>query len=98
MHKWLLDVLRVLDHRGPAFDIPGWAYAKALALRANKDESGAKEALESAVREWPSVVPLLADKCDIGLSVEVRGHRAFRIFTKDMYVACLRSSVRDRAC
>ncbi|VDC02206.1 unnamed protein product [Peniophora sp. CBMAI 1063] len=85
MHNWLLNVIRVLDGRGPLFDIPGWAYAKALALKANKDDEGAKEALESAVREWPSVVPLLADKCDIALSGDVRGHRAFRIFTKDMF-------------
>lgn len=87
MHRWLLDVFRVLDGRGPVFDIPGWSYAKALALRAVKDEEGATKALEEAVREWPSVVPLLADKCDIGLSGGVRGHRAFRIFTRDMYVS-----------
>ena len=39
------------------------------------------EALKQAVLEFPSVVPLLADKAEIMLSAEARGHPAFRIFT-----------------
>jgi hypothetical protein len=39
------------------------------------------EALRQAVLEFPSVVPLLADKAEIMLSAEARSHPAFRIFT-----------------
>ena len=39
------------------------------------------EALGYAVLEFPSVVPLLADKAEIMLSAEVRSQPAFRIFT-----------------
>ncbi|KAG9309798.1 transcriptional repressor TCF25-domain-containing protein [Chiua virens] len=70
--------------------LPGWLYARALILRAKekgkrdrsedfKEES--TEALRQAIITFPSVVPLLADKCEISLSAEVRGHKAFRICT-----------------
>ena len=39
------------------------------------------EALRQAVLEFPSVVPLLADKAEIMLSVEARSLPVFRIFT-----------------
>ena len=39
------------------------------------------EALRQAVLEFPSVVPLLADKAEIILSAEARSQPAFRIFT-----------------
>ena len=39
------------------------------------------EALKQAVLEFPSVVPLLADKAEIMLSAEARSLPAFRIFT-----------------
>jgi hypothetical protein len=43
------------------------------------------EALRQAVLEFPSVVPLLADKAEIMLSAEVRSQPAFRIFTPHGY-------------
>jgi hypothetical protein len=39
------------------------------------------EALRKAILEFPSVVPLLADKAEITLSAEARSQPAFRIFT-----------------
>ena len=41
------------------------------------------EILRQAVLEFPSVVPLLADKAEITLSAEARSQPAFRIFTPD---------------
>ncbi len=38
-------------------------------------------ALEHAIRTFPSVVPLLADKAEISLSGEIRSHPSFRIQT-----------------
>ncbi|KAI0773668.1 transcriptional repressor TCF25-domain-containing protein [Fomes fomentarius] len=67
--------------------LPGVAYSRALALFIREEESGDKTherstgALEYAVRTFPSVAPLLADKADISLSGEIRGHAAFRIQT-----------------
>lgn len=43
----------------------------------------ATRALQQAIVDWPSVVPLLADKAEILLSSDIRGHNTFRIFTKD---------------
>ncbi|KAI9059027.1 DUF654-domain-containing protein [Trametes sanguinea] len=65
--------------------MPGIAYSHALALFIREEESGDKahtrstEALKDAVRNFPPVVPLLADKADISLSAEIRSHPAFRI-------------------
>jgi hypothetical protein len=36
-------------------------------------------ALGEAIRAFPCVVPLLADKIDVSLSSEIRGHHDFRI-------------------
>ena len=47
------------------------------------------EALREAILAFPSIVPLLADKCEISLSSEVRGHKAFRIQTDRMLVLIL---------
>ncbi|KAA1478640.1 DUF654-domain-containing protein [Dentipellis sp. KUC8613] len=96
MNQWLLDMYALFeshvsekDKDGPlkgrvsVLALPGWAYAKALALRARGGAESAKEsteALKQAIMAFPSVVPLLADKADISLSSEVRGHSAFRIF------------------
>jgi hypothetical protein len=87
MHDWLLDVDRLLrgaDRLRGTVDLPGWAYARALALRTKKEYDAADEALREAVREWPAVVPLLADKAEITLSADARAHGAFKIFVKDM--------------
>ncbi|KAF8436005.1 transcriptional repressor TCF25-domain-containing protein [Boletus edulis BED1] len=70
--------------------LPGWSYARALILRAKEKEKKERgedfkeestEALRQAILAFPVIVPLLADKCEISLSAEVRGHKAFRIHT-----------------
>ncbi|KAI9512764.1 transcriptional repressor TCF25-domain-containing protein [Russula earlei] len=68
----------------PVRALPGWAYARALAFRAEGDshDSQSTEALRQAVLEFPSVVPLLVDKAEIALSAEITSHPAFRIFTQ----------------
>ncbi|KAG0699771.1 transcriptional repressor TCF25-domain-containing protein [Suillus ampliporus] len=95
MGQWLLDVhaefsgVKTIfeDHLNPSA-LPGWAYARALALFAREKAGGAQQsvgsstdALKQAMLTFPEVVPLLADKCDISLSPELRGHRALRIHT-----------------
>ncbi|KAI0666150.1 transcriptional repressor TCF25-domain-containing protein [Trametes maxima] len=65
--------------------LPGVAYSRALGLFIREESSGDKaherstEALKEAVRNFPPVVPILADKADISLSGDIRGHPAFRI-------------------
>ncbi len=117
MTQWLLDLWDVQCRfsenawkgRSHVRALPGWAYARALALfvqeEARDDEVGpgllrvlvnahshiqehklSTNALIEAVRAFPSVVPLLADKADISLSSEVRSHQAFRIHTDARYV------------
>ncbi|KAL0948961.1 hypothetical protein HGRIS_009064 [Hohenbuehelia grisea] len=67
--------------------LPSWNYTRALALRSiedskkDKDHVASTSALIQAVRSFPSVVPLLADKLDVQLPGEIRGHRSFRIET-----------------
>ncbi|TFK53351.1 DUF654-domain-containing protein [Heliocybe sulcata] len=67
--------------------LPGWMYSRALALRMKEDSDKSKHheasdsALKDAIRAFPSVVPLLADKADIVLSSDVRSHRVFRVQT-----------------
>ncbi|KAG2365272.1 transcriptional repressor TCF25-domain-containing protein [Suillus spraguei] len=94
MGQWLLDLYSEFasvktvfeDHLNPSA-LPGWAYARALALFAREKAGGGQsvgsstDALKQAMLAFPEVVPLLADKCDISLSPELRGHRAFRIQT-----------------
>ncbi|TFK79628.1 DUF654-domain-containing protein [Polyporus arcularius HHB13444] len=74
--------------------LPGIAYSRALALFMREESSGDKtheqstHALEHAIRTFPSVVPLLADKAEITLSGEIRSHPSFRIQTdRSMLVA-----------
>lgn len=94
MGQWLLDVYSEFagaktafeDHLNPSA-LPGWAYARALALFAREKTGGGQsvgsstDALKQAILAFPEVVPLLADKCDISLSPELREHRALRIQT-----------------
>jgi hypothetical protein len=47
------------------------------------------QALKQAVLDFPSIVPLLADKAEIVLSAEVRSQPAFRIYTRPEYCAFL---------
>ncbi|KAI0285130.1 transcriptional repressor TCF25-domain-containing protein [Russula aff. rugulosa BPL654] len=98
MHSWLLSFSEVFSSKTsghsseleepqsgyhPVCVLPGWAYARALAFRAEGDDhaSQSTKALRKAILEFPSVVPLLADKAEITLSAEARSHPAFRIFT-----------------
>ncbi|KIJ58487.1 hypothetical protein HYDPIDRAFT_44450 [Hydnomerulius pinastri MD-312] len=59
--------------------LPGWGYARALLLRGKEKErknrgedaeEESTEALRQAILAFPSVIPLLADKCDIPLPTE----------------------------
>jgi hypothetical protein len=43
--------------------------------------------LRDAARDFPSVVPLLADKLDISLSADIRAHHDFKIETEARYVS-----------
>ncbi|KIJ58856.1 hypothetical protein HYDPIDRAFT_163022, partial [Hydnomerulius pinastri MD-312] len=95
MGDWLLDVWNVyqggkVEETEGCMDpsvLPGWAYARALLLRGkekerrDRGEVKSTEALRQAILTFPSVIPLLADKCDISLPTEVRSHKAFRIRT-----------------
>lgn len=51
-------------------------------------------ALTDAARDFPSIVPLLADKLDISLSAEIRGHPDFKIETDARYIYLLYNQVR----
>ncbi|KAJ4484000.1 transcriptional repressor TCF25-domain-containing protein [Lentinula lateritia] len=99
MSQWLLDVFALFEvnfaenpSTSPAQKslrvdpsvLPGWAYAKALALKLSDKEGGESAgtaALIEAADSFPSVIPLLADKLDVILSASIRGHRDFRIET-----------------
>jgi len=97
MGQWLLDVwdffaTQAIDGKGlggrlrPTV-LPGWAYARSLALFMREEQSGDRDhtassaALKDAILAFPSVVPLLADKADISMEPSVRSHSAFRVFT-----------------
>ncbi|KAF8148865.1 transcriptional repressor TCF25-domain-containing protein [Crassisporium funariophilum] len=101
MQQWLLDLFDVFnDRRRDAENkedarldptiLPGWAYARALALRIsevgakNPDHSNSSSALQEAVRDFPSIVPLLADKLDASLPAGMRAHRDFKIEIDNM--------------
>ncbi|KLO13821.1 DUF654-domain-containing protein [Schizopora paradoxa] len=95
MHDWLLSFWDVHDKLASdsklelgCFNVtalPGWAFGRALALRAKadaektKDYTASSAALRDAILAFPSVVPLVADKTDISLPGEVRGHPAFAV-------------------
>ncbi|KAJ7740604.1 transcriptional repressor TCF25-domain-containing protein [Mycena metata] len=94
MGQWLLDMFdlyatrrsgpRTKDARADPSLLPGWSYARALALRAAgkaKDPAAGTAALIEAIRAFPSIVPLLADKLDVSLPNTIRGHRDFKIET-----------------
>ncbi|KIK05427.1 hypothetical protein K443DRAFT_353509 [Laccaria amethystina LaAM-08-1] len=98
MYQWLIDVFDVFAARrkerpgeiGGRMDpslLPGWSYAKALALRSDevakksKDHQPSTDALKEAIKDFPSIVPLLADKIDGSLPASIRAHPDFRIQT-----------------
>ncbi|PBK72182.1 DUF654-domain-containing protein [Armillaria solidipes] len=91
MTGWLLEMFDLFKQRrqekgfhiNPSI-LPGWMYARALALRVSHDAKRRElsaEALIEAVKSFPSVVPVLADKLEVSLPASVRGHRDFRIET-----------------
>ncbi|KAH9942612.1 transcriptional repressor TCF25-domain-containing protein [Amylocystis lapponica] len=67
--------------------LPGWLYARALALyeqeetRKENIHEKSTAALKEAILAFPAVVPLLADKADIPLPNNARSHSAFRVYT-----------------
>lgn len=95
MSQWLLDVWdffathasneKAYSGRLVPTALPGWAYARALALyvreeeHRDKDHGESTKSLQDAIIAFPAVVPVLADKADISLSADVRRHSAFRI-------------------
>ncbi|KAF9457388.1 transcriptional repressor TCF25-domain-containing protein [Collybia nuda] len=101
MNQWLLDIYELFvkqrvqrsyakdakDMRMDPSVLPGWAYARALALRSienskkDRDHTASTNALKEAVTSFPMVVPLLADKIDVSLPTAIRSHRDFRIET-----------------
>ncbi|KAJ7775719.1 transcriptional repressor TCF25-domain-containing protein [Mycena maculata] len=94
MGQWLLDVFdlysarriqpQTKDARADPSLLPGWSYARALALRTaekSKDPTAGTAALIEAIRAFPSVVPLLADKLDVTLPNTIRSHPGFKIET-----------------
>jgi hypothetical protein len=42
-------------------------------------------ALQQAAHDFPSVVPLLADKLDVALPPNLRAHQDFKIETDNLY-------------
>lgn len=72
--------------------MPGWLYARALGLRLREnakndaDHDASDEALRVAIRSFPSIVPLLADKAEMTLSSEVRAHPSAKIVTEYRYL------------
>ncbi|KAF8972061.1 transcriptional repressor TCF25-domain-containing protein [Flammula alnicola] len=98
MQQWLVDVYDIFAERRASGSVgqdtrlnpsvlPGWAYARALALRVSEDATKEKDhtkstnALKEALHDFPSVVPLLADKLDVSLPANIRAHRDFKIET-----------------
>ncbi|KAG5724562.1 Transcription factor 25 [Termitomyces sp. T112] len=66
--------------------LPGWAYARALVLRVAEGDKAndtlpSAKALEEAIRSFPEVVPLLADKLEVALPGYIRSHESFRVNT-----------------
>ncbi|KAJ7049627.1 transcriptional repressor TCF25-domain-containing protein [Mycena amicta] len=91
MTEWLLEMFdlyaarrssnQTKDARADPSLLPGWSYARALALRKSNDPEAGTKALVEAIRSFPSVVPLLADKLDVTLPNSIRGHPDFKIET-----------------
>ncbi|KAF5364015.1 hypothetical protein D9756_001067 [Leucocoprinus leucothites] len=90
MSQWLVDLYHVFtnrenankDSRLDASLLPGWRYSYALALHIlekSDDHTTSTAALTNAVNDFPSMVPLLADKLEINLPASVRGHPECKI-------------------
>ncbi|KAF9558199.1 DUF654-domain-containing protein [Agrocybe pediades] len=67
--------------------LPGWAFSRALALHLSEESAKMKDytastlALKQAARDFPAVIPLMADKLDVSLPANIRSHRDFKIVT-----------------
>ncbi|KAJ3987535.1 transcriptional repressor TCF25-domain-containing protein [Lentinula detonsa] len=92
MSQWLLDVFALFEtspkpQKSLRMDpsvLPGWTYARALALKLSdkeQEKSASTAALIEAANSFPSVIPLLADKLEVTLPASIRGHKDFRIET-----------------
>jgi len=92
MGQWLIDIWNshesvgeTLEGRFDVRGLPGWAYARALALFINeetkieKNHDESTKALRDAIRAFPSVVTVLADKLEAPIAGEIRGNPAFRL-------------------
>ncbi|KAL5530807.1 hypothetical protein ACEPAF_7065 [Sanghuangporus sanghuang] len=97
MYEWLLSLWDLHDaearkevdtgdtwRRFNVTVLPGWSYARALALWSiedskKEDHEASTAALKDAILNFPAVVPLLADKIDIHLPGDLRGHPDFRV-------------------
>ncbi|KAF7290783.1 hypothetical protein MIND_01319200 [Mycena indigotica] len=91
MTEWLVEMFdfyatcrassQTKDARVDPSLLPGWSYARALALRKGKNPDAGTKALVEAIRSFPTIVPVLADKLDISLPNSIRGHSDFKIET-----------------
>ena len=90
MVQWLVDVYDAFSNRqGTENDtrldpslLPGWRYSHALALHLlemNDNHIPSTAALTDAIKDFPSIVPLLADKLDISLTTAIRSHPECKI-------------------
>ncbi|WVQ85913.1 hypothetical protein IAT38_008081 [Cryptococcus sp. DSM 104549] len=85
---WLLSMLEQANTSPAAAYLmayPGWAYAKALALRADEEKRKSKDhtrsdgALQEAITDFPQVVPLLADKIGASMPDGARSNPLFQV-------------------
>ncbi|THH32160.1 hypothetical protein EUX98_g2009 [Antrodiella citrinella] len=91
--QWILDMWNAYGEKNvivasKGFNVravPGWNYARALALftientKHDIEHEQSTAMLTEAIQRFPSVVPILADKADISLSPDIRGSNLFRI-------------------
>ncbi|KAH6899484.1 cytoplasmic protein [Coprinopsis sp. MPI-PUGE-AT-0042] len=92
VHQWVIDIHELFASRRASATskpdaridpslLPGFTYTKALALRSLGQMEASTEALKTALQDFPSVLPLLADKLDVSLPATIRSHPDFKIET-----------------
>jgi Transcriptional repressor TCF25 len=92
VYQWVIDLHELFaarrasatskpDARIDPSLLPGFTYTKALALRSLGQLEASTEALKIALKDFPSVLPLLADKLDVSLPAAIRAHPDFKIET-----------------
>lgn len=64
-----------------------------LCLLPPQDNLKSTAALREALNDFPSVVPLLADKLDLAIPGSIRSHPDFKIETGATYVRLLRAFI-----